>query len=86
LLVMCSEGSFEGGGVGSADCVDTSDGGISCGRSGGPSQSWSSRLAFAAGELRCESSCDLCSGRSIVLGFWGADREGTGTEDMLGEE
>jgi hypothetical protein len=70
--------------VGIADWVDTADGGISCGRSGGPSQSWSSRLAFAGEELRCESSCDLCSGRSIVLVFWGADREGAGTEDMLG--
>ena len=71
LLAMCSEGSLDGGGVGIAAWVDTSEGGISCGRSGGGSQKWSSRLASAAGEVEDESSCDLCSGRAIVLVSWG---------------
>jgi len=84
LLAMCSEGSLEGGGVGIAACADMSDGGISCGRSSGGSQSWSSRLAFAAGEVEDESSCDLCSGWAIVLVSWGADREGAGTGNTLG--
>jgi hypothetical protein len=83
LLAMCSEGSLEGGGVGIAACVDMSDGGISCGRSSGGSQSWSSRLV-AAGEVKDESSCDLCSEWAIVLVSWGADREGAGTGNTLG--
>lgn len=81
---MCREGSLDGGGVGIAAWVDTSDGGISCGSSGGVSQSWSSRLAFASGGVEDESSCDLCSGRPIVLVSWGVGREGAGTENTLG--
>lgn len=79
LLVMCREGSFEGGGVGIAACADMSDGGISCGSSSGDSQSWSSRVA-----VKDESSCDLCSGWAMVLVSWGVGREGAGTGITLG--
>jgi len=79
LLVMCREGSLEGGGVGIAAWADMSAGGISCGSSSGDSQSWSSRLA-----VEDESSCDLCSGWAIVLVSWGAGREGAGTETRWG--
>ena len=79
LLVMCREGSFEGGGVGIAARADMSDGGISCGSSSGDSQSWSSRVA-----VKDESSCDLCSGWAMVLVSWGVGREGAGTGITLG--
>lgn len=86
LLVMCSEGSLESGGVGMATGgVGLSEGGISCGRSGGDSHSWSSRLAFAAGEEADGSSCDLCSAVAM-LGTWGAGLEGAGAEDVLGAD
>lgn len=84
LLVMCREGSLDGGGVGMSAWVDTSDGGISCGRRrGGDSQRWSSGLAFASGGVEDNSSCDLCSGRAMLVS-WGADREGAGAEFRLG--
>ena len=79
LLVMCREGSFEGGGVGIAAWADMSAGGISCGSSSGESQSWSSRVA-----VKDESSCDLCSGWAMVLVSWGVGREGAGTGITLG--
>lgn len=81
LLVMCSEGSFEGGGVGMAAWVDTSEGDMSC---GGVSQIWwFSMLDAAAGG---EEDCDLCSGRAMVLVAWGADREGAGAETRWGRD
>lgn len=84
LLAMCSEGSFELGGVGMAAWVDTSEGDISCGRSGGVSRIWSSMLDVAAGGEEELGSCDLCSGRAMVLVAWGADREGAGAETRWG--
>lgn len=62
--------------------VGTSEGDISCG--GGVSQIWSSMLDVAAGGEEELGSCDLCSGRAMVLVAWGADREGAGAERRWG--
>lgn len=82
LLAICREGSLESGGVGMAAWTGITDGGISCGRSGGGvSHSWPPGLAFAAGEEgEAEGrSCDLCSGRAMLVS-WGVDLEGAGAE------
>lgn len=41
-------------------------------------------LDVAAGGEEELCSCDLCSGRAMVLVAWGADREGAGAETRWG--